>query len=238
VPSRPGRAGAADRRWSASWPTCSAACRRSRGRCSSTSPVDIVEVALTAVETVRHLATQKDQHLHVRVPDRPVPPVIADRARVHQVVSNLLGNAARYTPDGGHITVDVVSEGDAIDIVVTDTGCGIPSHGLATLFQPFTRGGRPPGDGGLGLWLARELLSSTAAALRHAARGPVAVRHSGFAFRAGAPPACLIRRVPDPRVARLPPTARAHAVDDPGLWYQQKPMFLVRKIRALRHTGS
>ena len=64
-----------------------------------------------------------------------------------------------YTPPGGHITVEVASEADGITIVVTDTGCGIAAQDLASIFRPFTRGGRPPGDGGLGLglWLAREI---------------------------------------------------------------------------------
>jgi signal transduction histidine kinase len=123
------------------------------------APVDMIEATLAAVESVRHTITQKDQQLHVGLPDVPVPPVRADRARVHQVLSNLLGNAARYTPVGGRIGVQLLSDADALEVVVTDTGCGIAPEDLATMFRPFTRGGRPPGDGGLGLglWLAREI---------------------------------------------------------------------------------
>ena len=123
------------------------------------APMDITEVVRGAVESVRHVITQKNQQLHVGVPDTPVVSLMADRARIHQVLSNLLGNAARYTPPGGRITVEVVSDAHSVSIVVTDTGCGIAAQDLPSIFRPFTRGGRPPGDGGLGLglWLAREI---------------------------------------------------------------------------------
>ncbi len=146
-------------------------------------PVDIVAVALGAVETIRHMATQKQQHLHISVPDMPAPLVLADRARVHQVVSNLVGNAARYTPVGGTITVTVASDGDASEIVVTDTGCGIDPQDLPALFRPFTRGGRRPGDGGLGLglWLAREIATLHGGSIEAHSEGPG--RGTTFRFR-------------------------------------------------------
>ena len=147
------------------------------------APVDIAEVALAAVESVRHLTTQKDQHLRVTLPETPLPPVTADRARVHQVVSNLLGNATRYTPVGGQITVDVVKQAEAIDIVVTDSGRGVPQQDLDTIFRPFTRGGRPRSDGGLGLglWLAREIAILHGGSIEAHSDGPG--RGATFRFR-------------------------------------------------------
>jgi signal transduction histidine kinase len=137
------------------------------------APVDIVEVALTAVETFGiwpHRRTSTCTSPFRTRPCRPSSPT----ARGSIMWSNLLGNAARYTPIGGHISVDVVSEDDAIDIVVTDSGCGIPSHGLATIFQPFTRAGRTAGDGGLGLglWLAREIAVLHGGSIEARSEGP------------------------------------------------------------------
>ena len=125
-------------------------------------PFDVTEVVAAAVESARHLTDQKRQVLEMELPEASVP-VVADRMRVHQVVSNLLANAARYTPDHGTVSVCVREERDAATITVRDTGQGIASTDLAAIFQPFTRGGRPREDGGigLGLWLAREI------ALRH-----------------------------------------------------------------------
>ena len=121
-------------------------------------PFDLTEVVAAAVESARHLTDQKRQVLEMELPDASVA-VVADRMRVHQVVSNLLANAARYTPEHGTVSVCMRAERDAATITVRDTGQGIASDDLAVIFQPFTRGGRPREDGGigLGLWLAREI---------------------------------------------------------------------------------
>jgi diguanylate cyclase len=112
--------------------------------------------------------------LKVSVPDTALAPVIADRSHVHQVRSNLLANAARYTPAGGHITVGLVDTADGIEIVVKDTGYGIAAEDLANIFQPFTRGGCPRRDDGLGLglWLAREIAVLHGGTLHAESNGP------------------------------------------------------------------
>ncbi|MET9029944.1 ATP-binding protein [Nocardia sp. NPDC004168] len=82
--------------------------------------------------------------------------VYADRARLHQVLLNLLDNAARHGPAGGEVRVAVrVSQGEAV-IDVDDDGPGIPHAERARVFDRFTRGGRTTGGGtGLGLAIAR-----------------------------------------------------------------------------------
>jgi CheY-like chemotaxis protein len=82
--------------------------------------------------------------------------VNGDGSRLAQVLGNVINNAAKFTPEGGHIRVDVARDGDAVAIRVTDTGVGVPPEQLETIFDLFTQVGRP-GDrssGGLGIGLA------------------------------------------------------------------------------------
>ena len=86
--------------------------------------------------------------------------VIGDHGRLVQVLANLLGNASRYTPEGGRIDIELVrEEADAV-VRVRDTGMGIAPEMLDRIFDMFDQGGKPPGSGaglGLGLALARQL---------------------------------------------------------------------------------
>ena len=85
-----------------------------------------------------------------------LPPVWADRERLHQVVFNLLDNALRFTPPGGTVTVSVTSDRDAVQVRVADTGPGIPAEHLPHVFERFYRvdQSRSRGDGGTGIGLA------------------------------------------------------------------------------------
>jgi CheY-like chemotaxis protein/anti-sigma regulatory factor (Ser/Thr protein kinase) len=82
--------------------------------------------------------------------------VEADEVRLTQVVSNLLTNAARYTPSGGHVEVTGASEDDEVVLRVRDSGTGIDPALLPKLFEMFVQGpqGRDRTAGGLGLGLA------------------------------------------------------------------------------------
>jgi signal transduction histidine kinase/CheY-like chemotaxis protein len=68
-----------------------------------------------------------------------LPPVRADASRVQQVLSNLLGNARKYSPDGGAIVLSAREVDDAVEIAVTDQGLGIPPEALPRLFEKFFR---------------------------------------------------------------------------------------------------
>ena len=87
--------------------------------------------------------------------------VSADRARVGQMLTNLIGNAIKFTPSGG--TVLVASEGsaDGVEVSVLDTGPGLSPEDQARLFQPFARGSAAPTGGepstGLGLYITRTI---------------------------------------------------------------------------------
>ncbi|MFD6396213.1 ATP-binding protein [Nocardia sp. NPDC060249] len=82
--------------------------------------------------------------------------VFADRARLHQVLFNLLDNAARHGPSGGEVRVSASTRAEGTVLEIQDDGPGIPEAERATVFDRFTRGGRTDGGGtGLGLAIAR-----------------------------------------------------------------------------------
>ncbi|WP_228823149.1 HAMP domain-containing sensor histidine kinase [Nocardia blacklockiae] len=102
--------------------------------------------------------------------------VYADRARLHQVLLNLLDNAARHGPAGGEVRMRAHAAGDDLVIDVEDDGPGIPPAERAGVFDRFTRGGRTDGGGtGLGLAIARWVVDLH--------RGSIAVADPGSRIR-------------------------------------------------------
>jgi signal transduction histidine kinase len=112
------------------------------------------------------LVAQVLSEIEVARPDRGValerrlagdlPPVFADRERIHQVLFNLLDNAVRFTPHGGRVTVSAERHNGAVDVHVADTGPGIAAEHLPRLFERFYRvdPARSQKDGGTGIGLA------------------------------------------------------------------------------------
>lgn len=93
----------------------------------------------------------------------PLPPIIADEDRLRQVLLNLIGNAVKYTPAGGKISLSAYPENNNLIIEVTDTGSGIEEEEQKQLFQPYHRaaGDRKNFSGlGLGLALSKILVES------------------------------------------------------------------------------
>lgn len=90
-----------------------------------------------------------------------LPPVFADRHRVMQVVSNLVGNSMKFTPPGGRISLRASLRDDQIVIRVSDTGPGIPSENLSDIFNPYWQAKRAERLGaGLGLAIAKGIVES------------------------------------------------------------------------------
>jgi two-component system phosphate regulon sensor histidine kinase PhoR len=93
-----------------------------------------------------------------------LPPVDADRERVHQVLFNLIDNAVRFTPSGGAVTVTAQRHNGSIEVRVADTGVGIPPEHLPRLFERFYRAdparSREDGGTGIGLAIARSVVEA------------------------------------------------------------------------------
>ncbi len=117
--------------------------------------LDVAAVVNGAVEQVRPLLDMKRHELRVEQWQQPLY-VSGDRTRLVQVVSNILNNAAKYTPSGGRIALRVTSEGGEAVIAVSDNGQGIEPQVLPYIFDLFTQAERTPdrSQGGLGIGLA------------------------------------------------------------------------------------
>ncbi|HET9597017.1 MAG TPA: ATP-binding protein [Anaeromyxobacteraceae bacterium] len=117
--------------------------------------VDLVALAQRAAEDQRGLMEDRGLELSVHVPAGPVV-VSGDETRLAQVLGNLLGNAAKFTPPGGRISVAVAAEDGRAVVHVRDTGMGIEPHMLDSIFEPFTQAQQSLArtEGGLGLGLA------------------------------------------------------------------------------------
>ena len=109
----------------------------------------------SAIEASRPLIEAARHELSVRFPKEPLN-LFADATRLAQVVSNLLNNSAKYTPEGGRIDLSAERDGAGVVIRVTDTGVGIPKEMLSRVFEMFTQVGRSldRAQGGLGIGLA------------------------------------------------------------------------------------
>jgi len=116
--------------------------------------LSLAEVIRAAVESSRPLIDQRQHELTVTVSQDSIY-VEADRVRLTQVFMNLLNNAAKYTPNPGHIWVNVEQAGDTVVVRVKDTGIGIAAENMPHLFELFYQVDRSftRSEGGLGLGL-------------------------------------------------------------------------------------
>ena len=121
--------------------------------------VPLRDVLARAVEMASHLIEQKKQYLSVDVPELDWH---GDPARLAQVVANLLTNAARYTPEHGHIWLDARAAGGQVTLQVRDDGMGMSETLLPHVFEAFVQGERKldgaVGGLGIGLALVRNLV--------------------------------------------------------------------------------
>jgi two-component system CheB/CheR fusion protein len=117
-------------------------------------PVDVGRAVRAALETSAPGIETGRHALEVSLPAESVV-VDADPVRLNQILVNLLNNAARYTPEGGHIRIALEKQGDEAVVYVRDDGLGIPAEALDRIFEPFTHVDHPGGvRGGLGIGLA------------------------------------------------------------------------------------
>lgn len=137
--------------------------------------VDLVDIARRVVNQVRPQTITNCLELTV-LPETPSLIVRADPDRLAQILLNLVGNAIRYTPEGGCITVRLGVEGAMARVEVIDTGIGIPPEELPYIFERFYRvdrsRSRASGGSGIGLTIARHLAWAMGGELTAESAGP------------------------------------------------------------------
>jgi CheY-like chemotaxis protein len=137
--------------------------------------VEAAAIVRNAIETSEPLIHAARHHLSVSLPTEPLW-LEGDPVRLAQILANLLNNAAKYTNDGGKISVDARRENDAVAISVRDNGTGIASDAMPRMFEMFSRGdrasGRSQGGLGIGLALARRLAEMHGGTLEASSAGP------------------------------------------------------------------
>lgn len=136
--------------------------------------VDLNEIVASAVETSLPAIEKAHHELRLNLHDGPLL-LEADEVRIGQVIGNLLTNAAKYTPQGGKISLSVTTEGGAAVVAVSDNGIGIPSEALETVFDMFKQVerslGHSQGGLGIGLSLVRQLASLHGGSVNAASEG-------------------------------------------------------------------
>jgi PAS domain S-box-containing protein len=139
-------------------------------------PGDLRDIIHAAIETSRPLIFRAQHALDVRMDPLEPLPVLADGVRLSQVFANLLNNAAKYTPPGGRITIELVREEDHARVSVRDTGIGLAPDMLDRVFDLFFQdaSGRRLSQGGLGigLTLVRSLVAMHDGTVAAMSEGP------------------------------------------------------------------
>jgi signal transduction histidine kinase len=121
-------------------------------------PIEVAEVLADVAESFE--GSCKESGLTLEVSAEPLL-VSADKERLHQVLGNLVGNAIKFTPSGGTVSVSVTSTADAATFEVRDTGPGIAKAMQAVIFDRFWRGERASTpSAGLGLYIARGIVEA------------------------------------------------------------------------------
>ncbi len=127
-------------------------------------PVDVLTLTQTVMKRLGPQFESKRISLDFKLAS-DLPHVLADEDRAIQVLTNLVGNALRYTPEGGAVTVSVTQHDNEIQFAVRDNGIGISSEHLPHIFDRFyrvdkSRSRRAGGGSGIGLTIARALVEA------------------------------------------------------------------------------
>lgn len=126
------------------------------------APVDMGEAVQEVAQRFQPQANRRSITLLVEIP--PLPPVLADRDQIVQVLTNLIDNALKYTPKGGSVWVEAQARDDEVEVRVRDTGIGIPEAHLPRIFERFYRvdkaRSRELGGTGLGLSIVKHIVEA------------------------------------------------------------------------------
>ena len=123
-----------------------------------TEPTDIGDLARAVVGSFSNLSTSQGVQVTIDVSNE-LPEIDVDPHRIHQVISNLVANALRQMPDGGHLEVTVTADPETVTIRVADSGPGIGDDGIERVFDRFVRSSDSTGTG-LGLSISRDLVEA------------------------------------------------------------------------------
>lgn len=135
-----------------------------------TERVMLDDLLSAALESIEPALGRKNQTCRIDTPGHAVA-VAADPVRFNQILSNLLYNASKFSPEGSVIELAARVEGDALDIRVSDSGVGVPAERLDWIFDDFTQI-REGGEGmGLGLALVRRLVELHGGSIKALSRG-------------------------------------------------------------------
>jgi signal transduction histidine kinase len=197
--------------------------RITRGRLDMRmQPVALDVVIEDAIDTVRPAIDEAGQRLGIELP-RPSPVLDADRERLAQVFSNLLGNASKYSGEGAEIRLQAHWYDDRIEVAISDEGIGLTPAQIENIFELFVQADtsleRERGGLGIGLTIVRQLVGMHGGQVRAESAGV----GRGSTFIVSLP---LVRSVVDARIAtavpvpaatpavKKPPRRRILVVDD------------------------
>ncbi len=127
------------------------------------NPTDMMPLIHQAIAEIKPLAMGKEIRLQMENP-QSLPMIKMDRERMLQVLRNFIGNAIKFTPRGGQITVSAVPKEGILEVCVKDTGPGIPKENLTIIFEkfqhaPLQRSNSMRGSG-LGLAIAKHIITA------------------------------------------------------------------------------
>jgi signal transduction histidine kinase/CheY-like chemotaxis protein len=171
-------------------------------------PLDLGAVVDAAIDAVRPAAAARGIRIGARFEPR-VGQVAGDPGRMQQVAWNLLANAIKFTPPGGHVDVTLSGAGGGVELAVRDDGPGIPAEFMPHVFERFRQADssttRAHGGLGLGLAIVRHLVEAHGGTVAAESDGP----GRGSTFRVSLPAHRVRPRAKDPEPVRAPAAARA-----------------------------
>ena len=127
------------------------------------APISVLEIVTHRLEEIRPQADEKSIQLDLTAPES-VPTILGDEARMGQVFTNLIGNAIKFTPNNGEVSIKVEADGNLLHVEVIDTGPGIPPEERQKIFDKFYQlsdiSTRQQGGSGLGLSISKSIIEA------------------------------------------------------------------------------